>query len=437
MAEAVSRARDGAPEAFTELVRRFQDMAVGYAWSLLGDFHLAQDAAQDAFIQVFGDLHNLREAAAFPGWLRHTRRAELSTVPLEGIQNITADFNDSTPLDELERAETAVVIRRAVAALPEHQRETVTLYYISEHSQSEIATFLDISEGAVRKRLHDARHALKETFLDMVKTTLHNDAPSRDDRFEKHVLLGAAAERGDVEQVRRILATAPELARQDSASNDEHQPLHYAVYGNQLEVVQLLLEMGADPLKGIYPHREATSPRAMAFDRGLTAVVAAIDAHLAEQRGTSDAGGDLGEAAARGDGVRVTAILDGEVDVLEARDDRGRTALHRAVQGGTWIFWRCCWIGEPRLMWKTRLAVALCNWRWITVGKRRMTNTRPTQRWHNCSSSGRRATICGPPPAWEMLTLFVRGWRRAPTPSTGTARTPRSQSPLFGAMPRS
>ena len=255
-------------------------------------------------------------------------------MPLEGIQEITADINNPSPLDELERTESADAIRHAVASLPEHHRETVTLYDIGEHSQSEIVAFLDITEGAVRKRLFDARKALKETMLDMVKKTLHNDAPSRDDRFEKHVLLGAAAERGDVEEVRCILVTSPELAHQDAADNDEHQALHHAVYGNQLEVVRLLLEAGADPLTGIYPHREATSPRAMAYDRALTTIVEAIDAHLAEQRGTSDAGRDLGEAAVRGDRNRVTAILDGEPSTLGTRDDRGRTALHRAVEGG-------------------------------------------------------------------------------------------------------
>ncbi|MBT7861078.1 MAG: sigma-70 family RNA polymerase sigma factor, partial [Gemmatimonadetes bacterium] len=342
VADVVSRAQAGDPGALAELVRRFQDMAVGYAWSLLGDFHLAEDAAQDAFIQVLGDLTSLREAAAFPGWLRrivfkhcdrHTRRAGLSTVPLEGVVELTADMKTPNPLDELERAEAAGVIRIAVASLPEHQRETVTLYYIGEHSQSEIATFLDITEGAVRKRLHDARKSLKETLLDMVKKTLHNDAPSRDDRFETHVLLGAAAERGDLAEVRRILVAAPELARQDAAGSDEHQPLHYAVYGNQLDVVELLLAAGADPLKGIYPHREATSPRAMAFDRGLTPIVEAIDAHLARQRGASDVGRDLGNAAGRGDLAGVAAILDSDTSALDARDNRGRTALHRAAEG--------------------------------------------------------------------------------------------------------
>jgi RNA polymerase sigma factor (sigma-70 family) len=288
------------------------------------------------------DLPDLRESAAFPGWLRrivfkycdrHTRRAGFSsTVPLEGIQEIMADIS-STALEALERTESAAVIRGAVAGLPEHQRETVTLYYIGDHYQGEIAAFLDITEGAVRKRLHDARKALKERLLDMVKETLRDDAPSKDDRFATLVLLCAASERGDTKEVGRILSEASHLARQDTASNDEHQALHSAVYGGQPEVVRLLLDAGADPLKGIYPHREATSALAMARDRGLTDIVDVIEAFLAQKRGTSDAGRDLGEAAARGDRVRVAEILDAEPGILEARDNHGRTALHRAVQG--------------------------------------------------------------------------------------------------------
>jgi DNA-directed RNA polymerase specialized sigma24 family protein len=55
-------------------------------------------------------------------------------MPLEGIQEITADINNPSPLDELERAESADAIHHAVFSLPEHHRETVTFYYIGEHS---------------------------------------------------------------------------------------------------------------------------------------------------------------------------------------------------------------------------------------------------------------------------------------------------------------
>ncbi|NIR02616.1 MAG: RNA polymerase subunit sigma-24, partial [Gemmatimonadales bacterium] len=67
----------------------FQDMAVGYAYSILGDFHLAEDAAQEAFVQAYLDLRKLRVPQAFPSWLRRivfkqcdrfTRRKRVHTV---------------------------------------------------------------------------------------------------------------------------------------------------------------------------------------------------------------------------------------------------------------------------------------------------------------------------------------------------------------------
>ena len=57
----VRRAQAGDLEAYGWIVRRFQDMAVGYAASILGDFHLAEDAAQEAFLEVWRDLAQLRE----------------------------------------------------------------------------------------------------------------------------------------------------------------------------------------------------------------------------------------------------------------------------------------------------------------------------------------------------------------------------------------
>ncbi len=40
-------------EAFGQIVVRFQDMAYGCAYALLGDFHLAEDAAQEAFLTAY------------------------------------------------------------------------------------------------------------------------------------------------------------------------------------------------------------------------------------------------------------------------------------------------------------------------------------------------------------------------------------------------
>ena len=92
----VTAAQQGDMRAFDALVRQFDDMAVGYAYSLLGDFQVAEDAAQDAFVQAYLDLKMLREPQASPVWLRRivfkhcdriSRRRAVPTVPLEsGIE---------------------------------------------------------------------------------------------------------------------------------------------------------------------------------------------------------------------------------------------------------------------------------------------------------------------------------------------------------------
>ena len=57
--EIVQQAQCGDSDAYEQIVRRFQDMAVGYAYSMLGDMHQAEDTAQDAF------SHSLLRPARF------------------------------------------------------------------------------------------------------------------------------------------------------------------------------------------------------------------------------------------------------------------------------------------------------------------------------------------------------------------------------------
>src|SRR5437868_1717985 len=68
--ELICQARSGNTCAFTELIRRYRNRAFAYAYLLLRDFQLAEDAAQEAFLAVYADLARLQEPDAFPGWLR-------------------------------------------------------------------------------------------------------------------------------------------------------------------------------------------------------------------------------------------------------------------------------------------------------------------------------------------------------------------------------
>jgi DNA-directed RNA polymerase specialized sigma24 family protein len=53
LATLIQQVRQGETGAYEPIVRRFQDMAVGYGYARLGDMQLAEDAAQEAFITAY------------------------------------------------------------------------------------------------------------------------------------------------------------------------------------------------------------------------------------------------------------------------------------------------------------------------------------------------------------------------------------------------
>lgn len=195
LAVTVRRAQGGEIPAFRELVVGFQDMAVGFAFSLLGDFHLAEDAAQEAFLAVFEDLGALREPGAFVPWLRTVVRKHCDRIsrrrrlaePLEADdERLLADA--PSPLDAIEQDEVEEIVGRAIASLPAKQRDVVTLYYVGEQSGRQVATFLDLPLTTVKKRLHDAKPKLRRSMARMTKEFLEEHRPSRDSDFSERVL---------------------------------------------------------------------------------------------------------------------------------------------------------------------------------------------------------------------------------------------------------
>ncbi len=181
-------------EAFAEIVARFQDLAFGCAWAVLKDFHLAEEAAQEAFIIAWQELDTLREPEAFPGWLRRlvltachrmTRGKRLIFVPLEAAAQATAAAAD--PHARAERSEMQARVRAAIRELPERERMVTTLFYIGEYSQAEISAFLELPVTTIVKRLYSARQRLKGRMLDMFRDDLKSHRPSRDESFAEEV----------------------------------------------------------------------------------------------------------------------------------------------------------------------------------------------------------------------------------------------------------
>ena len=245
----VGRARSGDLAAYSTIVRRYQDMAVGYAHSVLDDFHLAEDAAQEAFVEAHGCLADLRQPQAFAGWLRkivfkhcdRLRRRRHRSAPLEEVPEAVSA--DPDPVQRLEAREFSSAVEKAVRALPEGQRQVVTLFYMGGYSHREIAAFLGVESRWVNNRLYTARKRLKEEMLHMVQDNLHHQRPSRDQRFARLVAGRVAVEAGQLEQVKKLVDRDGGLV--SAKDGDGQTLLHRAAYRGQGDIARLLLECGA------------------------------------------------------------------------------------------------------------------------------------------------------------------------------------------------
>ncbi|HZS45652.1 MAG TPA: sigma-70 family RNA polymerase sigma factor [Blastocatellia bacterium] len=326
----VERIRDGDADAYASIVRRFQDMAVGYGYSILRDFQMAEDAAQEAFFEAYRELAKLREPAAFPGWFRRIvfkhcdrliRGKSLLQVPLEDA--VIEDSAERSPTELIEQGEMKDRIWEAVESLPEHERTVVTLYYMSGHSQKEIGEFLDVPVGTIKKRLFSGRNRLRELLIDLVEDNLRERRPSRDETFANSIIeLLKAARTGDLPRVKELLEQNPRLVgAKDPLGNTA---LILAVNSGHNEIAELLYNAGVRP--DIY---EAASI-------GRTDLVAEFikDESSAIDQYSREGFTPLGLAAHFGHVETAKFLIDQGADVnVVSRHPLGVTPLHAALFG--------------------------------------------------------------------------------------------------------
>ena len=161
-AHLVTLAALGDERAFAELVKRRQATVRGLLRRLCGNAALADDLAQDAFVQAWRTVSQIRNAAAFGGWLKqvavrtwlqHARKAKLALEPLDDASTIEAA---AAPNGE------RVDLDRALARLNPAQRLCVTLSYGEGLSHGEIADATGWPLGTVKSHVARGGARLRE-----------------------------------------------------------------------------------------------------------------------------------------------------------------------------------------------------------------------------------------------------------------------------------
>jgi len=166
----VLRTRAGETEAFGDLVHRYRDMVYGLGYYLTGDFEASRDLAQEAFVQAYLKLGQLREPERFAGWLRQIavnihrtqhRQRQVTEVSL----GRHAESAREGPLP----SEIGVVVQEALSKLRPTERLALTLHYVNGYTHAEIGGFLGVRPETVKTRLARARKHLKQEVIAMVE----------------------------------------------------------------------------------------------------------------------------------------------------------------------------------------------------------------------------------------------------------------------------
>ncbi|WP_435579644.1 RNA polymerase sigma factor [Gilvibacter sp.] len=160
----------GDPQAFGELVRRYQDYVFTVVNRMVQHREEAQEITQDTFVKAYSSLKSFRGESKFSSWLytiayRKTLdrlKKNKRYVAYEGLEQISdADQDVETHgLKRMMAQERSEAIKQAIAALDPVSSALITFYYYEEMSVKEIEAITDLTADNIKVKLHRGRKRL-------------------------------------------------------------------------------------------------------------------------------------------------------------------------------------------------------------------------------------------------------------------------------------
>jgi RNA polymerase sigma-70 factor, ECF subfamily len=179
----ISRILAGEREVFHELIRPYERGSFILAYSILRNHEDAEEAVQQAMLNIFSRLAQLEDVDRFKQWAMRVIENEAKMYRRKRRQNLyeSMDASDSEsaeekafrprqfadwrelPSDIVEQAEVRNAIWKALGELPDIYREVFVLRDMQHLDVAETAQVLGISQSAVKTRLHRARLMMRES----------------------------------------------------------------------------------------------------------------------------------------------------------------------------------------------------------------------------------------------------------------------------------
>lgn len=156
--------------AFDKIFEKYKDKAVRTAYLITGNRSICEDIAQEAFIQCYRHIGELRNPDGFRAWFYRilTRvawkdgKAAAQEVATDNIMEDANKINLDNSLEQQLRSETNRILYSQIALLEPKLKTVVILYYFNDLSTKEVAKVVGCLEGTVKSRLHTARQKLRK-----------------------------------------------------------------------------------------------------------------------------------------------------------------------------------------------------------------------------------------------------------------------------------
>ena len=159
---AIARCQAGDRDAFRYLVERYQDVLYGTAYLMTGNRAHAEDHVQEALFSAWRGIRGFRRGRPFKPWLLRIlvnvvlSYRSRSSGPTRSLLEVDRPADSTDPAEPPASREDWPAAKAALAGLTPEHRQAVVLRYFAGLTTSEIAQSLNVTESAVKSRLHHA-----------------------------------------------------------------------------------------------------------------------------------------------------------------------------------------------------------------------------------------------------------------------------------------
>lgn len=167
--ELVSRSKGGDVEAFGALYERYLERIYRYVRVRVSEETIAEDMTENVFLRAYESIDRYQERGfPFSAYLYRIARNQIvdyyrkrkEEAPIEAVDQTIADTQDLD--DGLILSDQVQEILTALETLPEAYQEVIRLRVVLDMSTSDVAEWMNRSEGATRVLLHRALKAMRE-----------------------------------------------------------------------------------------------------------------------------------------------------------------------------------------------------------------------------------------------------------------------------------